>query len=89
MANEVPEIVWLSPNEYRSNELSCFWSESKRTDYDIEYTRTDAFIEKAVNYLNSKLYDWVRIEHLNPSVSPKSILKQDFIEDFKTYIKGE
>ena len=49
----------------------------------------DAFIEKAACYLNSKLYDWVRIEHPNPSVSPELIIKQDFIKDFKNYMKGE
>ena len=48
---EAPEKIWLSPNEYRSNEPSCFWSESQRTDYDIEYVRKDAFIEKACEWL--------------------------------------
>ena len=56
---------------------------------EVEYTRTDTFIEKAVSYLDSKLYDWVRIEHPNPSVSPELIIKQDFIKDFKNYMKGE
>ena len=65
------------------------WFDAEVSDYSIEYTRTDAFIEKAVSYLKSKLYDWVRIEHPNPSVSPELIIKQDFIEDFKNYMKEE
>ena len=78
---EAPEIIWLSPNEYRSNEPSCFWSESQRTDYDIEYTRTDAFIEKAVEHIGGL------IEFLNEF--GHQLKKERIIEDFKKYMKGE
>lgn len=54
-----------------------------------EYVLKDVFVEKVVNYLNSKLYDWVRVEHPNPSISPDTIVKQDFIEDFKKYMEEE
>lgn len=76
---EAPENIWLSPNEYRSNEPSCFWSESQRTDYDIEYTRTDAFIDKACEWLES-LYA------PDGSIAP---CHAHIIEDFKNYMKGE
>ena len=54
---EALETIWLSPNKYRSNEPSCFWSESQRTDYDIEYIRKDAFIEKACEYFAPHIKD--------------------------------
>ena len=84
---KAPEKIYLRP--LSDGETYNHWY---RTDWEndcIEYTRTNAFIEKAEKYLNSKLYDWVRIEHPNPSVSPELIIKQDFIEGFKNYMKGE
>ncbi|MBR1654871.1 MAG: hypothetical protein IJ698_00410 [Prevotella sp.] len=72
---EAPERIYLQePTKVRTQ---------KMYDNDIEYVRKDAFIEKAVNYLNSKLYDWVQVEHFGTATYPETILKQDFIEDFK------
>ena len=73
---EAPEIIWLSPNEYRSNEPSCFWSESQRTDYDIEYIRKDAFIEKVSTWFANRY-------------QVNGYLDADDIEDFISYMKGE
>jgi len=82
---EAPEIIWLSPNEYRSNEPSCFWSESQRTDYDIKYISKNTFIEKACVKLKKLMYDnlmfqgrWHREEVID-----------NFVEDFKKYMKEE
>lgn len=61
----------------------------KNNDTDIEYTRTDAFIEKAVSYLNSKLYDWVQTTNPNQRSYANTIMKQDFIEDFVNYMEIE
>lgn len=69
--------------KFEDLEVNVTWCRDKIFDKDIEYTRTDAFIEKAVNYLNSKLYDWVQVEHFGTATYPETILKQDFIEDFK------
>lgn len=83
-ANEAPEKIYIDVS------LDSVWGMTERIyEEEVEYSRTDAFIKKVENYLNSKLYDWVRIEHPNPSVSPELIIKQDFIEDFKNYMKGE
>ena len=43
-ANEAPEKFYLLPNGF----ISYF----RNTDEDIEYTRTDAFIEKVVKWLD-------------------------------------
>lgn len=82
---EAPEIIWLSPNEYRSNEPSCFWSESQRTDYDIEYICKDAFIEKACEGIEHLLSGYI-IRNFNFGDSYKI---DTLIEDFKKYIKSE
>ena len=83
---EVPKIIWLSPNEYRSNESSCFWSESQRTDYDIEYVRKDAFIDKACEWLSK-----VSIEDMHYQYNDFDTSEDwyKFIEDFRKYIKVE
>ena len=41
-----------------------------------------------MNYLNSKLYDWVRIVHPNPSVTSNVIVKQDFVNDFVKFMES-
>lgn len=77
-ANEAPEKIYISPNvfnigEYTTKVLTCKYRDN------IEYTRTDAFIEKAVRFL--KEWDAYRVcleGH-----------KDWFIEQFKNYLKGE
>lgn len=49
----------------------------------------DAFVDKAVSYLNSKLYDWVQTTNPNQRSYANTIMKQDFIEDFRKYMEGE
>lgn len=71
---EAPENIWLSPNEYRSNEPSCFWSESQRTDYDIAYIRKDTFVEKVCEFISRRVFNCA---------------EGSIIEDFKNYMKGE
>lgn len=39
--------------------------------------------------LNSKLYDWVQTTNPNQRSYANTIMKQDFIEDFRKYMKGE
>ena len=50
-----------------------------KEDGSIEYTRTDAFIEKAYEYLSY---------HLDTSKIDVNY-KFDFIEEFRKYMKGE
>ena len=65
-ANEAPEKIWV--HELSARELNVPLKE-----YHIEYTRTDAFIEKAAKWIN---------EHT--SLSEKLV-----IENFVNYMKGE
>ena len=48
-ANEAPEKIYLNPALDALTEAL-----SEKTKDDIEYTRTDAFIEKAKKWFNSK-----------------------------------
>lgn len=50
-ANEVPEKIYINSNlENRT------WLIGKGDNSFIEYTRTDALIEKALTYLHDKFY---------------------------------
>ena len=67
-ANEAPKKIYVSIHS------GIHHYEQKNND-DIEYTRTDAFIEKAENYLRDKCQ--------------RFILTEKDIEDFKKYLKEE
>ena len=69
--NEAPEKLYYAPyGDIRENHPI--------TDNDIEYTRTDAFIEKA--------WDWIEDNMLSSNQQDKSRL---YFEQFKKYMKGE
>lgn len=70
MKPNVPEKIYINSNiENRT------WLIGKGDTSFIEYTRTDAFIEKACTYLNEKCR--------------RFILTAKDIDDFKNYVKGE
>ena len=75
--------------KFEDFEDNITWCKDRIFPKDVEYTRTDAFIEKAVSYLNSKLYDWVQTTNPNQRSYANTIMKQDFIEDFRKYMEGE
>ena len=56
------------------------WCKDKIFDKDIEYTRTDVFMEKACDYLQKNLW---RI------ILEENEFRQRFVTDFKYYMKGE
>ena len=64
------------------------WDKDRIFPKDVEYTRTDAFIEKAVNFLNCSLSGVVAIKNGNTT---QGLLrtKSEFVESFKKYMKGE
>jgi hypothetical protein len=76
-AMEAPEKVYLLPNGLISY---C-----RNTDEDVEYTSTDAFIEKAVKWLMDNIQDYT-----DDGMGEHSfVLVQDLKEHFKNYMKGE
>ncbi len=72
-ANEAPEKIYLNPRQDALTEML-----STKVKGDIEYTRTDAFIEKACEWIKEKWDDNYTMPIIIDSV----------IEDFKNYVKG-
>ena len=85
--NEAPEKLYIALNELDEDERTFVLKH--RVDYPIctEYTRTDAFIEKAVEFMEKiddvDEYSWYNEEEHASGITEKCI------EDFKNYIKGE
>ena len=74
---KAPEKIYLE-RILCSNEVYDNWKSQKTISDDIEYTRTDVFIEKA--------WDWIENNILSPNQQDKSLL---FYEQFKNNMKGE
>lgn len=73
-ANEAPEKIYLT-----SDEKNSYVFTQKRSDgKGIEYIRTDAFIEKA--------WEWVENNMLSSNQQDKSRL---YYQHFVNYMKGE
>ena len=88
---EAPEKIYLQAcgdcqdNEcdnckFEDLEYSGTWSTDRIFEKDIEYSQTDAFIEKACKYLEPIIYS------MNLGDRPDT---DKFIDDFKNYMKGE
>ncbi len=72
-ANEAPEKIYVdNPNH-------DFWYRTKNSN-SIEYTRTDAFIEKVCKFLDD------RIKHDSIDYPMATV---HLINDFKNYMKEE
>ena len=87
--NGVPEKIYLS--DFTDTTEAVFYVKKDNTKKtDIEYTRTDAFIEKVCKFLDKEL----PITDLSPSnmldITFKVFDKESkkvFIEDFKKYME--
>ena len=75
---EAPEKIYLQePTKVRTE---------KKYDNDVEYTRTDAFIEKALAYLNGKFY----FNNLHYAVENNTFnCMEEMFDDFIEYMRGE
>ena len=82
-ANKTPEKIYLTKNLL--GELSDGWDAlPSETFTNIEYTRTDAFIEKTVKFLKS-----YRQDTLDGMGYIAGIVNDKTIEDFKNYMEGK
>ena len=79
-ANEAPGKIYLqdSMSTDTIGDLWPEWFDAEVSDNSIEYTRTDAFIEKA--------WDWIEDNLLSSNQQDKSRL---YFEQFVDYMKGE
>lgn len=79
-AMEAPKKIYLT-------QLMLFATPTiSSSDNDVEYIRTDAFIEKALAYLNSKFYFHNAFYGV---VSTDFNAMEELFEDLKKYMKGE
>ena len=78
-AMEAPKKIYLT-------QLMLFATPTIRSsDNEVEYVRTDAFIEKAVKWLMDNIQDYT-----DDGMGEHSfVLVQDLKEHFKNYMKGE
>ena len=78
---KAPEKIWLSEDWFRQFEDKAFMDEDS-----IEYTRTDAFIEKAQLFFIDKLKE-IPIGFGYKKLKAECSLKE-FIDEFINYMKG-
>lgn len=79
-ANETPEKIYLFENPITETPDDR-WLSKRSDDEDIEYTRTDAFIEKVCEYLREHIDRQLTIYHEQTWEK-----RDEFIEDFKKYM---
>ena len=83
-ANEAPEKLYLHPTA--KGNVGASWLTFPLTNEDVEYIRTDAFIEKALAYLNEKFY----FNNLHYAVENNIFnCMEEMFEDFRKYMEGE
>ena len=82
-ANEAPERIYLYPSDRAGEAYEDEWGDRPWSD-SVEYTRTDAFIEKAAAYLNEKFY----FNNLHYAVENNTFnCMEEMFEDFEEYMK--
>ena len=85
---EGPEKIFIC--DYGS-ELGFEWHSESDWEHqdsnDIEYTRTDALIEKAINLLNYRLDDVVNVR-VPGTLIPEITARQDFVDEFIKFMES-
>ena len=83
---EAPEKIYLYP--YSTDGI--YEVETKPLEGTVEYTRTDAFIEKACDWLRTHSeMDFFELIPVGNYCGAGNLNKKKMIEDFRNYMKGE
>jgi len=82
-ANEAPEKIYLHP-DIGGREFLKPWLKKRANQDSVEYTRTDAFIEKMLDWVKNRAESFIVDTPLFPHFDYKRA-----IEDLKEYMKGE
>ena len=79
---KAPDKIYLHP--IAKGEVGASWLTFPLTDEDVEYTRTDAFIEKACDV-------YCKVCGHYPHTTPTHICRKacDYYTEFRKYMKGE
>lgn len=87
---EAPEKIYISNFDIealpKNEQLSERWHEVSTQDTDIEYTRTDAFIEKAVLYL---IHNTSVVHYPFGDIREFKNNFDEMLKDFRNYMKRE
>ena len=84
-ANKAPEKVYIDANEDWHRTYTAFTEKAKGND--IEYVRTDAFIEKAEEFLIDNLKE-IPMGNGKFKIKAECSL-QEFLDKLEKYVKGE
>lgn len=79
-ANEAPEKLYFG--EFDKTGLAAY--SNRESDNEVEYTRTDAFIEKAAEFMCNNIDKQLTIYHNNTWRK-----RDEFIEAFRRFMIGE
>ena len=82
---EAPEKIYI--DDFGS-ELSFDWHKEHCYEKDIEYIRTDAFIKKALKFLDGCIPDYIELKRANVDTF-MDVDNERFIKDFINHMKGE
>ena len=82
---DAPEKIYICPSDLAGIDYDEEWLEFPWGDNNIEYTRTDAFIDKACVKLKKLMYDNLMFQG---RLHREEVINS-FVEEFKNYIKGE
>ena len=85
MKANAPEKIYI--DDFGS-ELSRDWHTEHSYEKDIEYTRTNAFIEKSFEFFSEHLWEYIDAKNANCDTFI-NIDGDKLKEDFRNYIKGE
>ena len=84
-AKEAPEKLYLHPTA--NGKVGASWLAFSLTNEDIEYIRTDAFIEKTCAWLKESI---TNNQECNRIISKKRVITMgEIIKDFRKYMEGE
>jgi len=78
---EAPEKLYFGESD---NWILEIYSNRESND-EFEYTRTDAFIDKAEKWLDEHIFDYVYAKEWGQGVG----IEGELFDDFKNYMKGE
>ena len=78
---KAPDKIYLHP--IAKGEVGASWLTFPLTDEDVEYTRTDAFIEKACVKLKKLMYDNLMFQG---RLHREEII-ENFVGEFRKYMK--
>ena len=79
-----PEKIYLFENPITETPDNR-WLSKRSDDTDIEYTRTDTFIEKAWDWIEKNIKDYIIVDIDNKY----EVVDGLFYEDFRNFMKGE